>query len=173
MAVSPIGGIESTAKIGDHPIHPLLVPFPIALLVATLACDIIFLASGNPFWAGAAAWSLGAGVIMGAIAAVAGLTDFLGNGRIRALRDAWQHFLGNAVVLVLAFANLYMRWSAPAVDTMVVPWGVVLSAATAGLLVYTGWKGGNLVYRHRVGVGPEPVTATLDAPVTERPHRVA
>src|SRR5262245_44620273 len=104
MAVTSIGGIESTAKVGGHPIHPMLVPFPIALLTATLVCDIVFLSTGNPFWATAAIWALGAGVATGALAAVAGIADFLGNARIRALRDAWHHFAGNAAVLVLSFA---------------------------------------------------------------------
>jgi uncharacterized membrane protein len=154
MAVSSIGGIESTARVGEHPLHPMLVPFPIAFLIATFACDVAFWASGNPFWARLAIWALGAGVVTGAVAAVAGLADFLGDARIRALLDAWQHFIGNAAVLVLAFANFYVRWSATAVDSAVLPWGIVLSAAVTGLLLYTGWKGGELVYRHLVGAGP-------------------
>jgi uncharacterized membrane protein len=172
MAVSTIGGIESTAKLGQHPIHPMLVPFPIALLVATFACDIVFWASGNPFWANVAIWALGAGVATGAVAAVAGLADFLGNARIRALRDAWHHFIGNAAVLVLAFANLYIRWSAITVDANVLPWGIALSAVVTGLLLYTGWKGGEMVYRHLVGVSAVPASAPVPPPV-EHPRRAA
>lgn len=176
MAVTSIGGIESTAKVGGHPIHPMLVPFPIALLVATFACDIAFWWSGNPFWARAAAWALGAGIATGALAAMAGLADFLGNARIRALRDAWHHFVGNGAVLVLAFVNLYLRWSAVSVEAKVLPWGLALSAIVAGLLLYTGWKGGEMVYRHLVGVSAAPSAANA-APsmgsATDRPRRAA
>lgn len=178
MAVTSIGGIESTAKVGGHPIHPMLVPFPIALLTATLVCDIVFLATANPFWATAAIWALGAGVVTGALAAVAGLADFLGNARIRALRDAWHHFAGNAAVLVLSFANLYVRWSAVSVDAKVAPWGIVLSAVVTGLLLYTGWKGGEMVYRHLVGVTAAPQPAPVAPPIRpggrpEQPRRAA
>ena len=159
MAVSSIGGIDSTATVGGHPLHPMLVPFPIAFLVATLACDLAFWASGNPFWANVALWALGAGVATGALAAVAGLADFLGDIRIRALRDAWRHMLGNALLLVLAFSNLYIRGSARVLEQAVLPWGILLSATVVGLMIYTAWKGGALVYRHRVGAGPAKAEA--------------
>jgi uncharacterized membrane protein len=164
MAVSSIGGIESAAQVAQHPLHPMLVPFPIAFLIATWACDLAFWASGNPFWANVAVWALGAGVVTGAVAAVAGLADFLGSARIRALTEAWQHFLGNAAILVLAFINLYLRCSATAVDAAVLPAGIVLSTIVAGMLLYTGWKGGEMVYRHRVGVRAMSPFATMDVP---------
>jgi uncharacterized membrane protein len=42
MANHHLTGIATTAKIAAHPIHPMLIPFPIALLVATFVCDLIF-----------------------------------------------------------------------------------------------------------------------------------
>src|SRR3982750_895204 len=92
----------STASIAGHPIHPMLIPFPIAFLVGALVSDLAFLATGNPFWAQASMWLIGAALVMGALAALAGLTDFLGDRRIRALPDAWYHFLGNGTAVVLA-----------------------------------------------------------------------
>jgi uncharacterized membrane protein len=90
---------QSTAQIAGHPIHPMLIPFPIAFFVATFACDLAFWATGKDVWPNATLWLLGASLIMAALAAIAGLTDFLGDPRIRDLNDAWWHAGGN----VLAF----------------------------------------------------------------------
>jgi uncharacterized membrane protein len=102
-------GIPSTAAIKGHPLHPMLVPFPIAFLVGALASDHAFQESGDPFWARASAWLIGAGVVMGALAAVAGLADFLGSNRVRSITAAWVHFLGNAIAMLLAIWNLVLR----------------------------------------------------------------
>jgi uncharacterized membrane protein len=69
---------ESTAKIAGHPLHPMLIPFPIAFLVATFACDFMFWQTGNAAWSTAALYLLGAALVMAGLAAVAGFTDFLG-----------------------------------------------------------------------------------------------
>ena len=76
---SPTGGRpRSTAKIGDHPIHPMLIPFPIAFFVATLLCDIAYARSGNGDWATASMWLLGAGVVMAMLAAEGALLGVVG-----------------------------------------------------------------------------------------------
>jgi uncharacterized membrane protein len=62
---------RSTASIAGHPIHPMLIPFPIAFFVATFACDLVFSGTRNASWADATLW-LGAGLIMATLAAVAG-----------------------------------------------------------------------------------------------------
>jgi uncharacterized membrane protein len=140
----------STAAIAGHPIHPMLVPFPVACFAGTLVTDIAYWRSADIFWADVSAWLLAVGVVMGVLAAIAGLTDFLGSRRIRSVTAAWVHFLGNAVVLALAIVNLMIHsrdgW------TSVVPTGLVLSALTVLLMLVTGWMGWHLVYRHRVGV---------------------
>ncbi len=101
---------QSTAKIAGHPIHPMLIPFPIAFFVSTLVCDLAFWRTGNPIWATAALWLLGTGIVMAKLAAAAGLTDFLGDRRIRDLTDAWWHFLGNLIVVILELINWYRRY---------------------------------------------------------------
>ena len=115
-------------------------------------CDLAYLATSGPGWADAALWCLGAALVGAAAAAVAGFADFLGNERIRDLGDAWRHMIGNVTVVVLALINFLLRYGGPA--DAVWPWGVLLSIVIVGLLLYTGWKGGELVYRHRVGVHP-------------------
>ena len=142
---------RSTAKIKGHPIHPMLIPFPIALWAGTLFCDVAYWYTGAAGWAVAAAWLLGGGLVMAALAAVAGFTDFLGSERIRALSHAWQHMIGNVIAVVLAIVSFYLRL-AYGVDSMVLPAGLLLSLAIMGILVFTGWQGGEMVYRHGVGV---------------------
>ena len=92
---------RSTASIAGHPIHPMLVAFPIAFFVATLACDITFWRTGDAYWATTAQWVLGAGLVMAGLAAVAGAIDVLGEPRIRALRDVWWHAGGNVLMVLI------------------------------------------------------------------------
>jgi uncharacterized membrane protein len=72
---------RSTASIAGHPIHPMLIPFPIAFFTATLACDVAYWVTRNDAWPTAAMWLLGAGIIMAAVAAVVGLVDVVGDRR--------------------------------------------------------------------------------------------
>lgn len=145
---------QSTAKIAGHPIHPMLIPFPVAFLVATFACDLAYWTTGSAGWATAATWLLGAALVMAAVAAVAGFIDFFGDARIRALSDAWQHMIGNVVVVLLALLSFMLRRAGG--EGAVLPWGLLLSAVIVGLLLFTGWKGWEMVYRHRVAVSDEP-----------------
>jgi uncharacterized membrane protein len=141
---------RSTASVAGHPLHPMVVPFPIAAFVGALVTDIAFANSGNPFWAEASQWLLGAGIVMALVAAVGGFTDFLGDARIRALRSAWRHMIGNLTLVVIELFNWFTRMDNPA--DAVVPLGVSLSAVGVLLLLFNGWQGWEMVYRHRVGV---------------------
>ena len=146
----------STANIMGHPIHPMLIPFPIAFLVATFVCDLIFWRTGNPAWATASLYLLGAALVMAALAAVAGLTDFLGDERIRNLSPAWHHMIGNVVAVVLSLWNWWRRYAAADAGAAVVPTGLIISLIVVLILLYTGWRGWEMVYRHRVAVYDEP-----------------
>jgi uncharacterized membrane protein len=141
---------KTTIAIAGHPIHPMLIPFPIVFFVSTLATDIAYAKTSNVMWAMAGVWLLGAGLVMAALAALAGLGDFLGERRIRALRPAWLHMIGNVVAVVLSLVNflVHMRDGAASV----LPTGLVLSAIVTLLLLFNGWMGWEMVYRHRVGV---------------------
>ena len=118
--------LYSTASIRRHPIHPMLVPFPIACLVGTLLSDIAYSLTANVMWARFSTWLITIGVILGIVAAVAGAIDFVGNRMIRAQSAAWPHAIGNAVVLILAILNMLIH--ARDAWTSVVPWGLALSA---------------------------------------------
>ncbi len=144
---------HSTAKIGGHPIHPMLIPFPIAFFVGTLVCDLVYLATGSASWSRATLWLLAVGLIIAALAAVAGLTDFIGDRAIRQLNDAWWHAGGNAAVVVLELLNFAIRYALGL--GVILPWGLVISFVVAGILLFTGWKGWDMVYRYHVGVADE------------------
>lgn len=141
-------GVESTATIAGHPIHPMLIPFPISFLVGALVTDLVYWSTGSSFWAQASFWLIGAGLATGLLAAIFGLTDFLTIERVREHSAGWIHFLGNATVLVIALVNLWLRWENPA--AAILPWGVVLSAVIGLILIVTGWYGGELSYRHKL-----------------------
>lgn len=151
MRVNPV----STAKLGTHPIHPMLIPFPVAFLVGTLVADLAFIGTGDEFWARASMWLIGAGAVMALLAAVAGFTDFLGEPRIRALNDAWYHMFGNLTAVAIALVNFLLRYE-QGPDIAIKSWGWILSIVVVGILLFTGWKGWEMVYRHHVAV--------LDAP---------
>jgi uncharacterized membrane protein len=146
----------STAQIMGHPIHPMLIPFPIAFLVATLVCDLVFWRTGNLGWTTASLYLLGAALVMAALAAVAGLTDFIGDARIRDLTPAWHHMIGNILAVLIALWNWWRRYTAADVGAAVLPTGLILSAVVVLILLYTGWRGWEMVYRHRVAVSDAP-----------------
>jgi uncharacterized membrane protein len=130
----------------------MLVPFPIVCFVGTLLTDLAYWRTAEMTWADFSAWLVTIGTIMGFLAAIAGLIDFLGNRFVRNQPPAWPHAIGNVVVMVLATLNMLVHtrdaW------TSVVPWGLILSGAVVVLLLFTGWMGGSLVHRYRVGVIP-------------------
>jgi uncharacterized membrane protein len=141
---------RSTAQIAQHPLHPMLVPVPIVCFIGALLTDTMYYLTAEMMWADFSAWLLIVGVIIGVLAAIAGLVDLLSSRPIRSLTPAWPHALGNVVVLVLAFFNALIHtrdaW------TSVVPTGLILSIIIVLILPVTGWLGWAMVYRHGVGV---------------------
>jgi uncharacterized membrane protein len=148
----------------------MLIPFPIAFFVATLLCDLVFWGTHYAIWTTAALWLLGAGIIMAALAATAGLTDFIGDRRIRNLNDAWYHAIGNATAVLIQLFSFYERYRYG--TSAVLPIGLICSAVVVCILLFTGWKGWEMVYRHRVAVYDEPQPAS-SAPSSEAPRRAA
>lgn len=145
--------VRSTASVKGHPIHPMLVSLPIGLLVGALIADFAYvLTSGGNFWAEAARWLLFGGLFTGVVASLFGFVDFFTIGYVRSHKGAWAHLLGNGLALVLTVVNLTMRPTDPIEDVPIT--GLILSLAVVVLLGVTGWLGGELVYRKRVGVMP-------------------
>lgn len=141
---------RSTAQIGGHPIHPLLIPFPIVSFIGVLVTDILWLSTREGGWATASNWLLGVGLVTALAAAAAGMADYLGDDRIKRIGGATRHMIANIIVVTLEAVNLVARLAGG--SDQIGALGIWLSLAGVVLLAYSGWLGGELVYKHRVGV---------------------
>lgn len=146
-------GITSSVQIAGHPIHPAIVLFPIAFLVGAAGTDIGYWLTRDPFWARASVWLIGVGFAAGILAAITGFSEFFKVKRVRERSAGWLHMGGNVAVMVLSLINLVLRQGNPAEP--IVYTGLAISVVVATLLGITGWYGGELSFRHKIGViGP-------------------
>ena len=142
--------MESRAKLLGHPIHPMLIVFPLGLLPVAFIFDIVFLITGHDRWAEASFLVIAAGVIGGLAAAVFGLVDWLAiPGGTRAKRIGLWHGLGNVVVVALFTVSWVLRADP---ETATPALAILLAGLGVALGVVTGWMGGELVDRLGVGV---------------------
>jgi uncharacterized membrane protein len=145
--------MPSPASIGGHPIHPMLIPFPIALWVFSLVADIIYIWSDNPASAWVAFYTLAGGILGALVAASFGIIDYF------AIRDqkvssiaAW-HARINVLAVLLFAASFYFRTRSGASligGSLIIP--LVLSITGVLSVTVSGWLGGELVYKHGVAV---------------------
>jgi uncharacterized membrane protein len=153
------GEMESRAKLFGHPIHPMLIPFPLGLLTTSVVFDVIYLLTGDEKWSGISFWMIAAGVIGGLAAAVFGLIDWLAiPSGTRAKAVGMWHGTTNVVVVTLFVVNWLLRADAPGNPGTV---AFVLSFVAVGLASLGGFLGGELVVRLGVGVAEG---AHLNAP---------
>jgi uncharacterized membrane protein len=146
-------GITSSVQIAGHPVHPAIVLFPIAFLVGAAGTDIGYWLTRDPFWARASVWLIGVGFAAGILAAITGFSEFFKVKRVRERSAGWLHMGGNVAVMVLSLINLVLRQGNPAQP--IVYTGLAISVVVATLLGITGWYGGELSFRHKIGViGP-------------------
>ena len=157
---APPAPVESLAAIDGHPIHPMLVPLPIGSFVGAFVADLAYAQTHDRFWARGARYLTQAGIVTGLLAGSTGALDFVGRERIRSHREAWIHAGGNLLVIGLALVSLSLR-QRDEKGASAGP-GLALSATIAGLLTVTGWLGGELPYRYRIGVVPGPRERTSD-----------
>lgn len=151
--------MESHAKLFGHPIHPMLIVFPLGLLATAVIFDVLYAFTGNADLATFSFWAILAGVIGGLLAAIFGFIDWLGlPGDTRAKRIGAYHGVGNLLVVGLFLLSLGARWTRPAYQPDVAPLLFALLGAAVALV--TAWLGGELVFRLRVGVDDD---AGLDA----------
>ena len=142
--------MHAKARLFGHPIHQMLIVFPLGLLATAVIFDVIRLITGNPRWAEIAYWLIAAGIIGGLAAAPFGLIDWLGiPSGTRAKRIGLLHGAGNLVVVLLFVGSWLLRRNDLTAPDLL---ALVLGFAGAGLALVTGWLGGELVDRLGVGV---------------------
>ncbi|HEV8240951.1 MAG TPA: DUF2231 domain-containing protein [Thermoanaerobaculia bacterium] len=142
--------MRSKAAIGGHPIHPALVAIPIGAFTFTLVADLVTWRTGNPGWGDAARYSLVLGVIGALAAAVFGLVDYFGVTMSEAgFKVARLHLILNLIAVALFALSLWLRYRDP--DGWCVP-GFLVSTLAFLILGSSGWLGGELVFKHKVGV---------------------
>ena len=151
--------MESRVKLAGHPVHPMLIVFPLGLLTTAVVFDIIYLASNATHWTLASYYMIAAGIIGGLAAAVPGAVDWWAIPRgTRAKRIGLLHGVGNVIVLALFILSWFLRRPAPAAP----PTGAIVAGLLGVVLAaFTAWLGGELV--DRLGVGVD-AGAHLDAP---------
>lgn len=143
-------GANTRVAFFGHPAHAMLVPFPIAFLMAVLASDITWWQTGDPFWARTSLWLAGAGALSGIGAGVVGMMELLVVRDIRRRAAAWSHFVVAVMLLAVGVANWGLRLGDA--QAHIVPFGMYLSGLGTLLVSVAGWLGGTLVFEHRVGV---------------------
>ena len=151
--------MKAKARLLGHPIHPMLIVFPLGLLTVAAIFDVIYVCTHNGQWSNLSYWMIASGVIGGLIAAVFGIIDWFGIPEdTRAKYIGLIHGISNVIVVILFIISWFMRRInpvAPGMTAIVLGWIGILMA------LFGGWLGGELVYRLNVGVDHG---ANLDAP---------
>lgn len=142
-------GVTSSVNILGHPIHPIIVIFPIAFLSGAAGSDLGYWLTQDPFWVRVSMWLIGLGALAGILAGLVGMVDFIRIPRVRHRTAGWAHTIANIAALVLSLVNFGLRLNDPA--TTILPIGLTLSLVVATLLLVGGWFGGELTFRHKVG----------------------
>jgi uncharacterized membrane protein len=149
--------MASRASIGGHPIHPMLIPFPIALFVFSFVADLIYLWRGNPVWRDYVAfYTMLGGIIGAAAAAIPGLIDWATLTDRAVVKVANWHARINIITLLIFVASFYSRTTSGAAWIPNLPMlPFILSIVGVIGLSIAGYLGGELVFKHGVAVTSE------------------
>ena len=143
--------MKTPAAVAKHPIHPMVIPFPIALWIFSLASDLIYLFDfGGPVWKDVALYTMVGGIIGGLAAAVPGYLDYRSLTDPVAVRLAQMHMVINVGLVLLFTVNAGLR----IMNETEALGPVFLSAVGVAALAVSGWLGGELVYVQGVAVQP-------------------
>lgn len=143
------GPVASAVAVAGHPLHAMSVHFPIAFVIATLGCDLLFWWSGDAFWRRAALWACGAAFVSGVAAGLVGTAELLLVRGIRRRVASWAHGVAAVMLIAIIGANWLLRLVDPAA---VLPQGLFLSALASVFAGIAGWHGGKLVFDHGIGL---------------------
>jgi len=134
--------MSSPASIKNHPVHPMLVAFPIGLWVFALVCDVVRAVGGTAAWQTVATFCVAGGIVGALLAAVPGLVDYFSIDEAEMKRIANMHLAVNLGAVVIFAINLWLRFRLP------VESNVPLGLSVIGVLAigFSGWLGGEMVY---------------------------
>src|SRR5215813_100269 len=138
------------ASVDKHPLHPILVAFPIGLWIFSLVCDLIHQFGHDRIWSLMAWYAMVVGLLGALAAAVPDVIDFFAITDPRAGRVALLHLAINAGLILLFGVNAWVRTLLP--PTSMVP--LLLSVVRIAGLMVSGWLGGDLFYVLRGPVAP-------------------
>ena len=141
--------IGSAIAVAGHPIHAMLVHFPIALVICALGVDGLYWLTADPFFVRAGLWATGFAFAFGVLASIAGTLELLAVPGIRVRVASWNHAIAAMTLVAVAGANFGLRLNVP---EAVLPHGLLLSVLAAILTALAGWHGGKLVFDHGVGL---------------------
>jgi len=143
--------MSSPASFKGHPIHSVLVAFPIGLLIFSLVCDLLGLVyPSNSSWGTVAFYSMVGGIIGALLAAVPGLVDLLAIRDPQVKKIGVSHMVINLVIVAIFVVDAWLRYSG---NESRFP--IILSILGVALLLVSGWLGGEMVYVHGVAVEPQ------------------
>jgi uncharacterized membrane protein len=149
--------MASKASIAGHPIHPMIVPFPLALWTTSFVADVIYyFFRHNTSLLIISKFLLAAGCLGAIAAAVPGIIDWLAISNSKVKRIANWHARLNVIALIIFAASLYLRMKAGAPwvgHSLKVPF--LLSLVGVVLVSISGWLGGAMSFEHGVGVAPQ------------------
>ncbi|MCU1311091.1 MAG: Rieske (2Fe-2S) oxidoreductase [Candidatus Angelobacter sp.] len=143
--------MRSRVHIQSHPLHPILVAFPLALWSVSLIFDLLGLALHNPTLWAAGFYAIIAGTVGAAFAALPGIIDWLTivPPQSSAKKTGFIHGTVNSLVVILFIVEAVRRGAAVTPPDRA---SVLISVLGVLLLGYSGWLGGTLVYRNQIGV---------------------
>jgi uncharacterized membrane protein len=141
--------IGSAIAVAGHPIHAMLVHFPIALVISTLGVDVLYWLTADPFFVRAGLWSAGFAFAFGVLASIVGTLELLAVPGIRVRVASWNHAIAAMTLVAVAGANFGLRLHFP---EAVLPQGLLLSVLASIMTALAGWHGGKLVFDHGVGL---------------------
>lgn len=139
----------SAIAVAGHPLHAMSVHFPIALVFGTLAVDVFYWFTADPFWLRVGLWTSGTAFLAGVAAGVVGTAELVLVPGIRARVASWAHAIAAVTLISVAGANWGIRLLDPAA---VLPHGMLLSMLAAILTGVAGWHGGKLIFDHGIGL---------------------
>jgi uncharacterized membrane protein len=141
--------VSSAVAVAGHPLHAMSVHFPIAFVIATLGCDVLYWYGGDPFWLRAGLWASGIAFAAGVGAGLIGTAELLLVPGIRSRVASWTHAVAAMTLISICGLNWGLRLHD---DDAALPYGLLLSLLASVFTGLAGWHGGKLVFDHGVGL---------------------